>query len=152
MEMKLQLLILIHLRELSQKLETAKNSGDEKMYAKLQNAYDDYLTKFADAVSNQALKGEASWNGLDKDIRADLSKVRQATDKYRATLSQNINAAFTQGLDDIVEVLDKNIDLNVNHSALKEIKTNIDLQTTENMRLINEIRQRDADSKKGSGS
>ena len=54
---------------------------------------------------------------------------------------------YVASLDGISDVLDKDLDLNVNHKSMKDIKDVLKIQKTQNERLINEFRQKEAERK-----
>ena len=135
------------LRDLQQELTAAQNSGDQKRIKEAQGMYDAYLDAFKNKLVDQSLKGITNWDKLESSDKADLAKVRQLSDTYRETLARNMHLPYVASLDGISDVLDKDLDLNVNHKSMKDIKDVLKIQKTQNERLINEFRQKEAERK-----
>lgn len=135
------------LRDLQQELTAAQNSGDQKRIKEAQGMYDTYLDAFKNKLVDQSLKGITNWDKLKSSDKADLAKIRQLSDTYRETLARNMHLPYVASLDGISDVLDKDLDLNIEHSSMKKIKDVLKIQKTQNERLINEFRQKEAERK-----
>ncbi len=144
-----------HLRKLQDDVEAANGTP---AYADAKNQYEIELQYMTEALANRASKGDENWKDEGHDVRADLANVRIAADKYKETLRENINAPFITALkgftdangneiDVARDILDRNKDLNLDHPAYKQIKSEMSLLETENSRKINEERKREAEAK-----
>jgi len=138
---------MINLRRLKAELDAAKTSGVVADIEKAEVAYSKYRSDWADEIRNISLRGATEWNGLSDGIQADLAGLRMASDKYRETVSRNINAPFMSELADRNDILDKNKSIDVNHSTMKAIKDKMKIEKTQNARKINEARQKEEERK-----
>lgn len=144
---------MFELRALESKLAAAKNSGDAREIQKAQLEYSQYRNDWADELRNISLLGQSSWNELEstkdgKELMADLSKLRIASDTYRETLKSNSNASYISELDGVSDILDKNKNLNMKHAGLKDIKNAMKIAQTKNTNKINAVRRKDSETKK----
>lgn len=138
---------MINLRRLKAELDAARTSGVVSDIEKAEVAYSKYRSDWADEIRNISLRGTTEWNGLSDGIQADLAGLRMASDKYRETVSRNINAPFMSELADRNDILDKNKSIDVNHSTMKAIKDKMKIEKTQNARKINEARQKEEERK-----
>ena len=142
------------LREKKAAIEELKAAGaSAAKIAAAEAEYSNYRNNFANELRNITLLGASKWKTVDKAIQADLSTLRTSTDKYRETVSRNIHMPFVTVLSSVDpnyrDILDKDKDLTVTSSTLDAIKNELKIAKTENSRKINEIRQKEQDSKKG---
>lgn len=115
--------------------------------AEAEREFSNYKKAWADALANVALQGQRNWNGESEKLRAELSKLRMAADSYRETIARNYNTSYVSGLSGATDILDKEKDLSMKHDALDAIKDKMKIEQIELSKKINEIQQKEEDSK-----
>ena len=132
-----------HYRILKAKLDEAKIHGSAQEIQDAEVAVANYRKKWADQLSDIALKGKTEWEGLDEKVQAELSKLRIATDTYREDLAKNYTAGFISSLPNAEDILDVEKGLNVEHSVLDTIKDKMKIKQTEVTNEINKINRKE---------
>lgn len=138
-------------REYKAGLEEARAKGDADLIQLYETEIASYRKEWADEISNIALKGESNWNSLDESVRAELSKLRIATDTYRENVARHYTEGYVSSLTDASKILDKQADLTVKHSTLDGIKNKMKIEDAQLTSEINQRRQKEQD-KKGNNS
>lgn len=145
---------MAELEQLEAILQEAKASGSAADIQKAQHDFDGYVKKWQDTLIDQTLIGAADWKRLatgtvaEQKMVAELSKVRMASDKYRETVSRNASESFISGLTDYTDIIDKEKAITHSHATMDTIKDAMKIAQTENARKINEIKQREEETKK----
>lgn len=147
------------LRSLKDKMEEAKMNGTAEEISLASQRYNGFLKAWSDGIVDLASKGATGWNDIGntttvtgasgRELQADLADVKQAADKYRTTLTQNLTAPFVQKLSESSrdEILNKDFDLTTKHEMMDAIKNEMKIEQTENARKINEFQQKEAERK-----
>lgn len=160
-----------HLRNLKSAIDAAKSTKTKKVIGEdnverevnltaaeiaqrisaAETSYSDYLKNWQDALVDESLQGQSAWEDLKKDPTklkyiADMSKVRQASDKYRETVSRNLSVPYFAELSGATDIADKEKSLTHDHAMLDTIKDVMKIHKTENERRINEANQRAAEA------
>ena len=143
---------MLELRKKKAALDAAKASGDETRIFNAEKDYSSYRKDFAESLSTRTLQGDSNWNSESKELKAELYKLKIATDTYREELGKNITASFITNLGATPadaaaiqsQILDKNVDLSISHVALKDIKDEMKVETTELERKIVELKNEQA--------
>lgn len=138
-------------RNLKAKLDEARAKGNASDIQKYEIDVAKYQKDWADEISDIALKGESNWNSLDESVRAELSKLRIATDTYRENVARHYTEGYVSSLTDASKILDKQADLTVKHSTLDNIKDKMKIEDAQLTSEINQRRQKEQD-KKGNNS
>lgn len=138
------------LREMRQKMENAKSSGDPDAI-KYQNQYDSYFKQFTDAIQNQAMLGTDGYEAFlsnfteeeAKKLRADYGETREAVTHFRGAVADNLTAEYIVKAGFKAEDVQKDNDLRVDDTSMKSLGDILKIAKQANVEKINDMQKRE---------
>lgn len=138
------------LREMRQKMENAKSSGDPDAI-KYQNQYDSYFKQFTDAIQNQAMLGtdgyEAFLSNFTEEeaqkLRADYGETREAVTHFRSAVADNLTAEYIVKAGFKAEDVRKDNDLRVDDESMKSLGDILKIAKQANVEKINDMQKKE---------
>ena len=153
---------MLKLRELKNKIDEIRNMSDTEFHKIYGNAADraaaisnaevthsKYLKDWQDELSNMALQGTAGWESLTNAQKADLAKLRMATNSYRESVAKQINLPYIAALNGVADILDASKDLSVNHDLLSGdgIKASLKMRQVDIKQKIDKAKLKEEEKK-----
>ena len=139
------------LRQMRQEMENAKASGDPNAIT-YQNEYDSYLKQFTDAVQNQALLGDSSFEKMiantkmtedeKRTLRADLGDVQNKVAEFKAAVRDNLTADYIKESGFTAEMLQNDSDLSLKDSSMSNLGDNLKIAKNKRIKEINSRQQK----------